>query len=211
MTASAVPSPPLAIEVRVDVRVGQHAGLGRAVIVDGEVLACLPGLDAPRRASAELLPSWLAALVGLGPRPQVQRVGALITERSILDDFLGLPSVTADGVRAHFAPTRLSARWVDQLAAIPGGVRAHWSVATAPAGSGAIEELGRIEVLDAGAARLWAIGQVPADLIAPEVGARLPMVSFAPTTATAVWTALAELAASRVMESAGHYEGENSA
>jgi len=50
-------------------------------------------------------------------------------------------------------------------------------------------------MVDAGAAGLWTIGQVPADLVAPEVGTPLSMISFAPTTATAVWTALAELAA----------------
>lgn len=199
MTASgsAVPPPPPAVEVRVDVRVGPRVGSGRAVLVGDDVLACLPGLDAPRQTSADLLPSWLAALVGLGPRPQIQQVGALITERSILDDFLALPSTTADGVRAHFAPTRLSPRWVDRLAAIPGGVRAHWSVTTASAGSGDLRELGRIEVVDAGAASLWTIGQVPGDLVVPEVGTPLSMISFAPTTATAVWTALAGLAAQR--------------
>lgn len=199
MTASdsAVPSLPPAIEVRVDVRVGPRTGSGRAVLVGGDAVVCLPGLDAPRRTSAELFPSWLAALVGLGPRPQVDRVGALLTERCILDEFLALPGTTADGVRAHFAPTRLPPRWVGQLAAIPGGVRAHWSVATAPAGSTDIGALGRIEVVDAGAAGLWTIRQVPADLVAPEVGTPLSMVSFAPTTATAVWTALTELAAHR--------------
>lgn len=212
MTASdsAVPSLPPAVEVRVDVRLGPRTGSGRAVLVGGDVLACLPGLDAPRRTSAELLPSWLAALVDLGPRPQLHRIGVLITEHSVLDDFLALPSTTADGVRAHFAPTRLSPRWVDQLAAIPGCVRAHWSVATAPTGSADIGALGRIEVVDAGAAGLWTIGQVPADLVAPEVGPPLSMVSFAPTTATAVWTALAELAAQRMVENAAHYEEGNS-
>lgn len=195
--ALAVPSLPPAVEVRVDVRVGPHPGNGRAVLVDGEVLACLPGLDAPRRTSAELFPSWLAALVGLGPRPQLHRLGALLTERRILDEFLALPGTTADGVLAHFAPTQLSPRWIDQLAAIPGSVRAHWSLVTAPAGSADIGALGQLEVVDAGAAGLWAIGRVPADLAAPEAGTPLPMVSFAPTTATAVWTALAELAVHR--------------
>jgi len=100
MTASgsAVPSLPPAVEIRVDVRVGPRPGSGRAVLVGGAVLACLPGLDVPQRTSAELFPGWLAALVGLGPRPQLQRVGALLTERCILDDFLALPGTTAGGV-----------------------------------------------------------------------------------------------------------------
>lgn len=199
MTASdsTRPSSPPAFEIQVDVWVGSRIGSGRAVLVGAEVLACLPGLDAPRRTSAELFPSWLAALVGLGPRPQLHRIGALLTERCILDDFLALPATTADGVRAHFAPTRLPARWVGQLAAIPGDVRTHWSVATGPAGSADIGALGRMEVVDAGAAGLWTIGQVHADLVALEVGTPLSMVSFAPTTTTAVWTALTELAAHR--------------
>ncbi|MFN2497071.1 MAG: hypothetical protein ABR608_14380 [Pseudonocardiaceae bacterium] len=205
-TVADIPPPSPAVEVLVDVRIGPRSGSGRAVLVGDDVWTCLPGLDVPRRTAAELFPSWLAALVGLGPRPHLKRIGVLVTERSTLDEFLTLPNTTGDGVRAHFAPAQLSPRWVEQLTAIPGGVRAHWSVTTASVastGSAGVRALARIEVVDTGAAGLWSIGQVDASLLASPMAGdagtppSMAMTTLATTTATAVWTVLAELAALR--------------
>ena len=182
-----------AVLVEVDVRVGRHAGSGRCVITGDRAVADLPGLASPRTVPTAVIPEWLAGLLEVGPRPEVSSPGVLIMRRAVLDDVLDVADPDADVIAAALAPERVSRSWLELLAGISAGVTARWRVALRPPDGRSLSDT--LEIVDAGAAGLWAVHPCPVELITAELGEGHDLVTVAPTTPTTVWAWLSRLAA----------------
>jgi hypothetical protein len=171
------------IEVKVEVMAGARPGRGLCVIAGDVAAVDLPGLDRPGRIPAGVLPAWLAGLIGLGPRPAVAVPGLLIAPTAVLDRLLA-------GTGAF--PWSVPAEWRGVLARIVECRQAWWRMTMGPPGADPVESL---EVIDAGAAGLWARRPCPAAAADDEIDHEgLPLAALAATTPTVVWTWLSRLA-----------------
>ncbi|HEX6681594.1 MAG TPA: hypothetical protein VF062_02310 [Candidatus Limnocylindrales bacterium] len=120
--------------VEFEVKVGSHPGRGE-ILIDhdrGRAAVLLPGMSSVRTVPAGLLPAWLAACAGLGPRPAPQRSGRLLAEPQTIERLLGGETVAAPGL------------WRATLSNVASSVQGRWL-------------LGTTEIVDAGQAGLWRI------------------------------------------------------
>jgi hypothetical protein len=180
------------IEVQVQVMAGPHPGRGQC-IVDGDMAAVdLPGLDPPRRIPASVLPEWLAALVGLGPRPSVAAPGLLITSTAVLDRLL------APGARTP--SIEVPPGWRDLLTRIIECRQAWWRITVGPLDRAPTDSL---EIIDSGTAGLWARQPCPPTAADEELDGQGPLAALTSTTPTAVWTWLSRLATASTRASLG--------
>jgi hypothetical protein len=175
------------IEIRVQVLAGPHPGRGQCV-VDGDVATVdLPGLDRPRQIPASVLPEWLAALVGLGPRPSVAAPGLLITSTAILDRLLETHGTRVSSVN-------VPAGWRDILTRIIACRQGWWRMAVGPLGHDPADSL---EIIDAGTAGLWSRRPCPPEAVDEALDGSGPLAALTSTTPTAVWTWLSAVPAAR--------------
>jgi hypothetical protein len=161
---------------------GGVTGRGHGWSEDGKAVAELPGLDGPRSLPAQRLPSWLAALVGLGPRPRPAARGILLTDawrlRKLLDEEDGASAAVTEILDAAELPPA----WTEALGRLREDLTTHWRLT--------IDTLG-LEVIDGGAAGLWRIGGDPDNQ---------GRVSLQTTTPTQIWRCLTLLAAPQALE-----------
>jgi hypothetical protein len=174
------------IEILVRVMAGPHTGRGRCVVDGGVATVDLPGLDRPRRIPASVVPEWLAALVGLGPRPAVTAPGMLITSTAVLDGLLA----SGDAPGARTSSIDVPAGWRDLLTRIIECRQGWWRMSVGPFGDDPADSL---EIIDAGSAGLWARRPCPPAAADEEIDGRGPLDALTSTTPTAVWTWLSRL------------------
>jgi hypothetical protein len=189
-----VSAAPSIVAVDVDLLVGPRAGAGSCLIQGDLAVVDLPGLPHPRAIPTSVLPEWLAGLVGLGPRPVVSAPGLLIAPTTLLDTVLALatpdPAGVAAAVAAAIAPSKVSDAWLEMLAGIATSLAARWRVSVGLLDADPVDSL---EILDCASAGLWAIQPCPAEVAAEELDTA-EAVSLTPTTPTAVWAWLSQLA-----------------
>jgi hypothetical protein len=170
----------VSLEVHVSLVAGDARSTGLCLIDGPSAAVDLPDLDEPVLLPTAMVPARLAALVELGPRPRVAAPGCLV-----------LSEVSLDRLAGGVLPDELPPAWAGPLAAVAAGLRRRWCIVAGSADGAPVDAL---EVLDAGAAGLWAVHPCPAELVTAEGGAGQPMVLLAPATATEVWTWLSRLA-----------------
>lgn len=160
--------------VRLRVLVGPHQGDGCAVL-DRDArcaVVSLPGLAGVRRTALDAVPGWVAACVGLGPRPAAAPLGTLVAGRAEADALLsGHPGALAG------AP----APWRAALPTSSNEVLAHWTLWTAEYA---------LEIVDTGRCGLWHLHPADPALVAAEGTIGEDLVAIQPTTATQVWRVL---------------------
>jgi hypothetical protein len=177
--------------VELEVLCGPHPGTVRAVLEGPGAAVQLPDAQSGRLVSRSLLPGWLAALVGLGPRPAVAVPGVLVVDAASLDLLLGADAGGPDAVAAAFGDEPVPPAWGDALGALPARVAARWRLTTRVADhDGALVPAGAIDVVDAGEAGLWQLAPVDTEWLTAELaGEPGPPVVVAVSTlsTTAVW------------------------
>lgn len=135
------------------------------------------GLDEILSFGTSFLVARLAALVGLGPRPDAARLpGSLKADPGLLEAALTGLVGSADDVRRHLGPA-VPAAWTDAIVALNDGPRRHWRVSTS---WGAASNPGArsVEIVESRDGTLLLVGRT-------ERGAELTAV-----TPTAVWRLL---------------------
>jgi hypothetical protein len=160
----------------IEVLEGRVKGYGHGWTEDGTALVELPGLDRPRSLPAQRLPSWLAALVDLGPRPRSAARGFLLTDAWRLRRLLDGGDRDAAAVADVLDVPELPPAWAEALGRLRGNLTAHWRLT--------VDMLG-LEVLDGGDAGLWRVGGDPEDR---------DRVRLRAATPTQIWRCLTFLA-----------------
>lgn len=174
--------------------VGAHPGLCVAVVEGDRAGVRLPGEAEVRRLSRSLLPGWLAAMVGLAPRPRAADLGLLVVDHDQLQALLAAPGGGEQPVADALGPGPLPAAWAVALAALPGRVVGRWRLVRQVLDpDGVVVPTAEFEMVDAGEAGVWQVSPVGADSFAGELigepGPDRP-VALSATSATSVWELL---------------------
>lgn len=120
--------------VELEVKVGAVTGNGKVMIDpdQGRAAVLLPGMPSVRTVPADLVPAWVAACTGLGPRPVPPPLGRLLADPETIEQLLDGKTVAVPDA------------WQRALSKVASGIQARWVVGTT-------------EVVDAGEAGLWRI------------------------------------------------------
>jgi hypothetical protein len=93
------------------------------------------GLDEILAVGTTFLAARVAALVGLGPRPDAARLpGSIPADPGLLEGAMSGLIGSSEDVRRHLGPA-VPGAWVDALVGLRAGPRMHWRVTTNWAGS----------------------------------------------------------------------------
>jgi hypothetical protein len=166
----------------IEVLRGPVTGRGHGWSEGGTALVELPGLDEPRTLPAQRVPSWLAALVGLGPRPVPAARGILLTDAWRLRKLLDEQDGASAAVTAILDLPDLPPAWTEALGRLRAHLTAHWRLT--------VDALG-LEVIDGATAGLWRLAGDPDDQ---------RRVVLQTTTPTQIWRCLTLLVTPQPLE-----------
>ena len=209
---SALPVPVTAADLTV--ARGPHPGTGGFLRRGPYAWAVLPGLPDPTPVPASVLPAWLLAGFGAGPRPVPATRPLVVTTRPALDRLIRLDHADPDAVRRALDAPGLDDGTAASLAGLVNGLTGHWWLDWTCGLDSTVEPVddewtstvpvasGRLEILDAGAAGLWRVVTDLPDILAAELGtggvggtAGGEPVALARTTTADLWLDLTRLVA----------------